>query len=129
MKFENQSEKKFWKPYAEKEKIMKEYEDAKENIEKFSGLKLSNIELVGLKKITGDFMKKMVNDKIRGISGENRLVPYEEIPARFFWEFYGIRQDEFNSLFPADEDGKGHSTVKESTKKYFQKLQEERHLI
>ena len=130
MKFENQSEReKFWQPHAEKEKIMEEYEYAKKYIEEASGLKLSNIELVGLRNIAEEFMKEMVKNEIGKVSGHNRLVPYEEIPARFFWKFYGIRQDEFNSLFPTDKDEKGDPITKESTKKYFQKLQEERHLI
>jgi hypothetical protein len=111
-----------WKPFAETEKILQEFQEAKISIEEMTGLSLSNIELVGLRKITENFMKELVEQKIAG--AKETMLPADEIPARFFLEFYDMDPGTYIEL-TSNESG----NFNELEKEWFRIEQERRHLI
>ena len=121
-------------PSAEREKILEEFEYQKKYIEEITGLTLSNLEAVGLRKITEEVMQQMAQERIEGVSGHTIASPVEEIPARFFLEFYDIPAGQFWKLFPSklksgDIVDKESFKPTELTKEFFRREQEKKHLI
>lgn len=90
-----------------------------------TGLTLSNIEAVGLRNITEKYMDEFVRNEIAGTQDYDRTVPFEEIPERFFYEFYDMEPGTYDKVFRRD----GHGTLAEETKEWFRREQERRHLI
>lgn len=114
---------KIWKPHATKEKILEIFQEQRELIEKKLGIKLTNIEAWGLRKITEKYMKEMVRNEISGISFRTKTVPAEEIPARFLYEFYGISNYQYDRL-PKNEDQQDFT---EGVKEWFRIRQKKLH--
>jgi hypothetical protein len=112
---------KIFSSYAEKDKILEKFKDEKRAIEEMTGLKLSNIEAVGLRKITEEVMKQMSDEAVGGINGHTMVAPFEEIPARFFQKFFDIDIDTYINL-PRD----GSGDFDEVTKQWFKREQEKR---
>jgi len=115
----------FLRTYESKEDILRNFNEIKESIEKKCGIRLSNIEGVGLRKIAEACVKQSVQDGIDGVSGHYMIEPQEETFIRFLYEFYNVPADQFETLFPPDENGR----ATEATREYFRKMQDERHLV
>lgn len=94
------------------------------NMEEAYGIKLSNIELVGLKKITKKVMKDYYRSKDSG-GAYDEIVPKLEIEERFLRAFYDMTVNDFYQFF-RDEN---NEISKDKIKTYFRKKQEEQHLI
>lgn len=115
---------KIYGPYAEKEKILEEFEYEKRMIEETTGLKLSNIEAAGLRRITQDVMRRLVEEGVEGVSGNTMVATCEEIRPRFFQEFFDVDVRALGNL-PRDESG----NFDKATREWFRIEQEKRHLI
>lgn len=115
----------FLRTYESREDILRCFNGVKELIEEMCGIKLSNIEGVGLRKITEACVEKAVQDGIDGVSGPYTIEPQTETFTRFLYEFYNVPANQFQTIFPPDENGR----ATEATRKYFEKMQDERHLI
>lgn len=108
----------------EEEKIKKDiegrYKEAIEDIETLIGLnKLSNIELVGLREITENIVRKVYQErKNQKSSGFNNVSNWsEEIINGFLQKFYDCNFYDLEAF------------SKEERMKYFQKKQDEMHLL
>ena len=101
--------------------------DNKTFIESYCGIKLTNIELAGLRIITEKVMSDVYRqEKEKDGNPEKKeslsdMLPTSEIPARFFLEFYG--------LYPEDIDKLEKENGEEIFKEYFRRRQNSLHLI
>ena len=84
-----------------------EFAIAKETIESTLGIKLTNIELVGLRKIVKEVLEeaKKINPSLNKHS-RSLVWPMSEIPIRFYYVFYGIT-DKLTNIFPPQKDKMG----------------------
>ncbi len=83
---------------------------AKSQVEKWLGVKLTTIELVGLRNIFQQVLKEIKKDREDNINGAIQFDAHNEVPDRFLYQFYGIvgGEDQLRKLFPPDKgkDGK-----------------------
>jgi len=107
-----------------KKGITETFEENKEFIEKNCGITLSNIELVGLRKITEEVLKEFYKqEKDANPEGPESLSwidPNKEIPGRFFLEFYDLYMEDVDRLMEENSD--------EIFKEYFRRKQTSLHL-
>lgn len=109
----------YMKP-SEKEKVLSLFNECKDSLEKMMGIKLSNIESVGLKQITQEVVRSISEDGAGFMDQVGSY--YAEIYDRFLQNFYdGIRFDEL----PTDKQG----NFDDATKEYFKMKQKEKHLL
>ena len=94
--------------FLNKEYISEQFQSAKDLIEGTLGVKLSIIELVGLRLITKKVMpevyrqqKDLLTNPVDSLSIMN---PGQEIPARFIQEFYGIDSPNFEKFYSEYEE-------------------------
>ncbi|MDO8668440.1 MAG: hypothetical protein Q7K35_05130 [bacterium] len=124
----------FLENLSSKEGILKEFKIAREFIEENCGIKLTNIELVGLRHITEEVVKQFVIDEVEHVGERERFIPPEEINARFLLEYYGVNNEilkswgyELNIDQPSKynlELGDKDNRIK---KEWFRKKQQELH--
>ncbi|MBI2410392.1 MAG: hypothetical protein HYV32_00655 [Candidatus Kerfeldbacteria bacterium] len=107
----------------ERAELLEMFHDAKKMIESMTGLQLTTIEGVGLRRITEECWNQYQRYVAQGVHSDNLFSMTEEVPARFFVEFYGLTDAELSFLFPSN------IPTPESTKQYFKKLQAENHLL
>jgi len=106
-----------------KDPVQKDLNNAVLFIEEMTGLKLSNIERFYLHKIAKNIQAQTEQEKQKKVNGFTKILPYKEIPARFFYELYDLDFDKYNNL-PRTDCG-----FDKATQEWFKKEQEERHLI
>ena len=117
----------FVESFNTKEGVLAYFNETKDFIEESCGIKLTNIELVGLRKITEGTMEEAYRQETEKDLNPNKpeslsdIDPRKEIPARFFKEFY--------DLDPADLDRLVEENSDEIFKEYFKRKQASLHLI
>ncbi len=86
------------------EVILESFKEALNFIESVSGIKLTQIELVGLRRIVEKVMKEVYEQEKEYIKSrkpypESAIEPHMEIVGRFFWEFYEIPLSDIDKLY------------------------------
>lgn len=81
---------KFLRTFETKEEILRCFQQVRKTIERSCGIKLSNIEGVGLRKITEACVKQAVQDGIDEVSGPYMIEPHDEAFNRFLYHFYNV---------------------------------------
>lgn len=107
---------------ANEKEFLRRYNEVRENLEDLLGFKLSNIELVGLKRIIEEVINQVDQERREHTSFMDRISDYyAEIYSRWFPQFLDIRYDEL----PRDKEG----NLDGATKEYLRRKHEEQHLI
>lgn len=106
----------------ERKEITKRYNQISAKLEKKLGFKLTNIELIGLRRIIEEVIREVKKGKEEKLGFMNIPMDYYgEIYSRWFPEFLDIRYDELKF----DEKG----NIDDFTKKYLKMKHEEPHLL
>ncbi len=85
------------------------FQFAKTSIESTLGIALTNIELVGLRKIVQHVTEEAAKNNAQVKSHMNIVLNYTEVYAVFLREFYGINDlDALRTAFPPNKDLKGN---------------------
>lgn len=107
---------------ANKEKIQSFFNETRLGLEELLGLKLTNIEFVGLKRVVEAVVNQVEQERREMTSATDRISDYYiEIYNRWFLHFYDMRYEDL----PLDNK----CNIDEATKEYFRRKQAEQYLI
>jgi len=97
----------FFKSSEEGDRFKTDFDRNKFTIEGLLGIKLTNIELVGLRKITKDVVVEAEINNKNTTSHWSAIFDVVEAPLRFMYQFYGIHSmGELRKAFPPDKTQK-----------------------
>ena len=109
----------YWKTA---EAVQDIFAENREFIERSCGITMSNIEALGLRKITEQVLMEAIevrtNELSSGLESLSLVDPQKEIPARFFYEFYNLSPQNLEDLYANDEN---------KFKEFFRRRQETLH--
>jgi hypothetical protein len=109
----------YWKTV---EAVIDIFTENRDFIERSCGITLSNIEALGLRKITEQVLKEAIearsSELASGLESLSLVDPQKEIPARFFYEFYNLSPQNLEDLYTNDGD---------KFKEFFRRRQETLH--
>lgn len=113
-----ESESEIKRRFLSAKRISGEVNFARRAIHELTGLTLTTIEAVGLRRIAVAVLGQLAEHKANRTSDEQLFMPYEEITNRFLFHFYGVCRHDIKGLV----SGNG-------VKEWFRKEQEKMHLI